>query len=310
MTNTQFQNSFSFNLNADIVKSTGAAITKVDDLDYDNMFIEGIASDATPDVEGEVMSPENFDLSYLLGGAGKINSDHDKNLVIGQIVDAKIIKGNKLWIKGRLLSSSDLAKKIYKNAFEMQSDPASTIRASWSIEGKATERDPKNPNKVTKALITMVALTNTPINFKNTYAEIVKKSLNADSKIFENNLTDIQKSIMSNSNLDDNFKMELINLGISPENYIEKFISLADKNDNLTIKDFNRSLEIQKGMPEIDLNKCLIIGQRSGAKIEDLKSEVLTDEVKKAFICLNYLEKNENISDDVFNSLCEKMGVK
>lgn len=314
MTNTAFQNSFTFNLNVDIVKSTGATITKADELDYDNMFIEGIASDTSPDVEGEIMNPENFDLSYLLGGAGKINADHDKNAIIGQIIDAKIIKGNKLWIKGRLLSSSELAKKIYKNAWEMQSDPASTIRASWSIEGKAIERDDKNPNKVTKALITMVALTNTPINFKNTYAEVVKKSLNADCRIFENSLNDFEKSIIGNSSIDDDFKMDLIKYQLTPSDYVQKFISLSNSKPNLTISQFHKALDFKKSLPEMDLYKCLVLSEKTNINPLDLTKDFNTtdsidNELKKGFICYNYLKTHDNLPDEILKAIYDKLGL-
>ena len=42
-----------------------------------------------------------------------------------------------------------------------------------SIEGRALERDPKNPKHITKAIINNIALTFTPVNF-NSYIEIAK----------------------------------------------------------------------------------------------------------------------------------------
>ena len=46
-------------------------------------------------------------------------------------------------------------------------------KPGFSVEGRALERDKNNPKKVTKALITNVAMTMTPVN-ANSFADIVK----------------------------------------------------------------------------------------------------------------------------------------
>ena len=43
-------------------------------------------------------------------------------------------------------------------------ESGSTRKPGMSVEGKALERDKKNPKRVTKALITNIALTMTPVN--------------------------------------------------------------------------------------------------------------------------------------------------
>jgi len=52
-------------------------------------------------------------------------------------------------------------------------DSGSNRKLGWSIEGVPLQKDPSNPNRITKALITHVALTWSPKNH-NTFADIVK----------------------------------------------------------------------------------------------------------------------------------------
>lgn len=165
-------NKFRFDFDFDLIKATGVKIIEKKDLDYENMFMQGIASTVDKDMEGETLDPRTFDLKYFMDN-GKINYNHGID-VIGEPVEAKILENGDFFLKARLYTTSETAKKVYENAYIMQADPNSTRRMSWSVEGQATERDKNNPKKVTKAVITEVAATKTPINYKRTYAEVVK----------------------------------------------------------------------------------------------------------------------------------------
>ena len=67
-------------------------------------------------------------------------------------------------------------------------ESGSTRKPGMSVEGKALERDKRNPKRVTKALITNIALTMTPVNTK-TYFDIEKSKGNRG-----NDLLEMQKS--------------------------------------------------------------------------------------------------------------------
>lgn len=149
-----------------------------DDKRYEKMIFEGLASDASEDSEQESMEPNGFIIDRFLKH-GLINLDHltsrspinKSRFWIGAPLDAKI-KDNKFFVKCQLWKKSPEARAFYDKALEMM-ESGTNRKPGFSIEGKALERDKKNPKKITKALITNVAMTMTPVN-ANTYADIVK----------------------------------------------------------------------------------------------------------------------------------------
>ena len=105
---------------------------------------------------------------------------------IGEPIEA-YVKDNKFFVKGKLWEKSPEARAFWDKAIEMQ-ESGSTRKPGMSVEGKALERDKKNPKRVTKALITNIALTMTPVNTK-TYLDIEKSKGGS-----VNDLLEIQKS--------------------------------------------------------------------------------------------------------------------
>jgi hypothetical protein len=69
-------------------------------------------------------------------------------------------------------TESDLKYANKLKALEMLAS-GTDRKPGFSVEGRALERDKNNPKKVTKALITNVAMTMTPVN-ANSFADIVK----------------------------------------------------------------------------------------------------------------------------------------
>jgi hypothetical protein len=141
---------------------------------YKNMILEGVASDNSKDVDGETLEPIGYEIDRFLD-SGYINYEHlskkSPKFLIGEPIKAEI-KGNKFHIKAKLWENSDVAKATYDKIIEMK-EAGSKRRPGWSIEGKALARDPMNPKRITKALITNVALTFSPVN-GNTWADISK----------------------------------------------------------------------------------------------------------------------------------------
>jgi hypothetical protein len=157
-------------LDEDIEKSK-----KNDKGEVKEMRVKGVASTPDEDSDGEELIPIGFDLSRFLNN-GYINWNHqsknDPNKIIGEPDVAKITEDGSLYIEGVLYPESDLAKSVWKLG-ETLKKSSKTRKLGWSIEGRAMERDSLNPKRITKALITGVAITPTPVN-GSTYMDLCK----------------------------------------------------------------------------------------------------------------------------------------
>jgi hypothetical protein len=155
---------FNFWFPLDIVKS-GKGKNK--------MRIRGFASTADVDTDEEVLEPTGFVLDRLVK-SGYFNYDHrareNPMYIVGEPDIAKIVDG-KLYVEGNLYDTP-LAKDIFEFAGTLQKS-GSGRRLGFSIEGKALERDPFNQKRITKALLTGIAITPTPKN-SNTIMDVVK----------------------------------------------------------------------------------------------------------------------------------------
>ena len=149
----------SFKLYVDLDLEKAKSAVSEQQSPYANMVFSGVASDSSKDDEEEVLEPSGFIYDRFLK-SGLFNLDHlptrspinKSRFWIGEPIEA-YVKDNKFFVKGKLL-----------------------------------ERDKKNPKRVTKALITNIALTMTPVNTK-TYLDIEKSKGGS-----VNDLLEIQKS--------------------------------------------------------------------------------------------------------------------
>ena len=139
-----------------------------------DMYISGVASTNDKDLEEETLEPSGYVLEHFLRN-GTLNYEHlakrSPNFIIGEPTEA-YVKDNKMYMKAKLWGNSDVARDTYKKMKELE-ESGSTRRAGFSIEGKALARDPMNPKRITKALITACAVTFSPVN-TNTLASITK----------------------------------------------------------------------------------------------------------------------------------------
>lgn len=162
-----------------------AKTEKGDSRRYENMYLAGMASNNAKDSEGEVLEPSGYDLSRFLK-SGFINFEHksknDPKYLIGEPVAAEV-KGDEFHVKGKLYKDSEIARNLWDTVIMMKSSGASR-KLGWSIEGRATERSISDPKKITKALITGIALTFNPVN-TNSYADICKGEQKEDLVIYE-----------------------------------------------------------------------------------------------------------------------------
>jgi len=190
------------------------------------MRIKGVASTADVDTDQEVLEPAGFVLDRLVK-SGYFNYDHrakeNPMYIVGEPDKAEIRNGQ-LYVEGNLYDTP-LARDIWEFATTLQKS-GSTRKLGFSIEGKALERDPFNQKRITKALLTGIAITPHPKN-SNTLMDVVKGcsykeyefdleksiqgkpiimesfnketgeiiSIDSDLKINKTNITEIRKSI-------------------------------------------------------------------------------------------------------------------
>lgn len=143
------------------------------------MLLGGIASTADEDSDGEFLDPKGFDIRPLLK-SGMVNWHHQAKTcpgtIVGEPTKAEIRKEG-LYIETKLYPSSQVARDIWELAKTLDSD-SDTRRLGYSIEGRVISRksdDRTSPDykKITKAVITGVAITHQPKNPK-TFANIIK----------------------------------------------------------------------------------------------------------------------------------------
>lgn len=148
---------------------------------YDEMYIQGIASDNSKDSDGEELQPDGFSIERFLS-EGLINYEHlaksgGSKFIIGEPVEAHC-RNNKFFIKAKLWKGRKMAEDLWDTLMIMKEN-GSSRKLGWSIEGKALERDPMNRKKITKAQIHHCAVTFMPKNY-NTFADIVKGEQSED----------------------------------------------------------------------------------------------------------------------------------
>lgn len=146
------------------------------------MKIKGIASTSDEDSEGEILDPMGFDLSRFLKD-GFLNWNHQSKTlgagaIIGEPTLAKITPKGDLYVEGILYSGHKLAESVWDMAETLERN-GSKRRIGFSIEGRATERDIINPKKITKAMLTGLAVTHVPVN-THTYLDLVKGTQKED----------------------------------------------------------------------------------------------------------------------------------
>lgn len=149
------------------------------------MRLGGIASTADKDADGEYLDPKGFDIKPLMT-SGLVNWHHQAkgqpSAIIGEPSKAEI-RPDGLYIETDLYPSSKIAHDVWDLANTLEKD-SKTRRLGYSIEGKVLKRksdDPNSPDykKITKAVITGVAITHMPKNPK-TFANIIKGEIEDD----------------------------------------------------------------------------------------------------------------------------------
>lgn len=184
-----------FNLWMDIEKSVGETDGE--------RIISGMASDESVDMDGQKVAASGIEksLSYFRK-FGKLDYDHKSKLgpqyLIGEPLEASV-KGGKFYLKGKLYKGVKVADDVW----DMLKAGA---KMGFSVAGKILDIKPELDKalgvevpKITKVLLTTVAITPHPVNF-NTYCnwgELAKSiSTDPNSKLTDEDIeSELQKAI-------------------------------------------------------------------------------------------------------------------
>lgn len=129
--------------------------------------IRGIASTEHQDQDGDTIVQDGLDWSYFLK-RGWFNDNHSKGTVtLGYpdkvypvTVDDGGQKVRATAVEGYLLGTGE-AKEIANFARLLAGTPR---QLGFSVEGPPPVRDPRNPNRIIRAIVRNVAITNCPVN--------------------------------------------------------------------------------------------------------------------------------------------------
>ena len=251
------------------------------------MRLGGIASTADEDADGEFLDPKGFDIKPLME-RGMVNWHHQAkgqpSTIIGEPSKAEI-RPEGLYIETDLYPSSQIAHDVWELANTLEKD-SRTRRLGYSIEGKVVKRksnDKSSPDykKITKAIITGVAITHMPKNPK-TFANIIKGEI--DEIDDEEEETDDKKEEKS---LDTEGGKAL------------KRESVDEKLKNQTFGKSEIIEQLFKDIPAISIEKAEKIYSLI-TKISDMKGKktVTEEDITKAYEALG-LDVNAASEEDV-----------
>lgn len=265
----------------------GVDIVKATDKDgNEKMVFKGVASTIERDLDGQILDPSGFDLSFFKE-AGFINWNHqaknNPSAIIGEPTVAKITKDNEFYIEAELYANSELARETYELADILKKN-SKARKLGWSIEGKVLEKDLLDPTKVRRSLITNVAVTPSPKN-GGTWLDILKGNLVDEEYIYETE-EELEKGEEGNVIAENDYKANggtfyLIDI-------------LKPNGDRITVDtDFNIKV----------ISKALMATEGAGAvlKKEDVETELkYPQQLVKSILVLTNAFQEGLIADDVF----------
>ncbi len=154
-------------------------------------LLGGYAAGTTKDFQDETFLMKGMDFSYLQGPQGRINWDHNGNLIIGRPVQSGMFdKG--LYVKGMLsekddysdmrhpdtIAALDRAEWAWDHAMRYKADPQSNAPLGWSVEGKKMNQG----GTIVKSIVTDVALTDKAVNPHDCTVSAMAKSFREQIK--------------------------------------------------------------------------------------------------------------------------------
>lgn len=266
------------------------------------MLLGGIASTADEDSDGEFLDPKGFDIQPLIE-SGMVNWHHQAKTcpatIVGEPTKAEIRKEG-LYIETKLYPSSQVAREIWDLAKTLDKD-SDTRRLGYSIEGRVLERKSDNKNspeykKITKAVITGVAITHQPKNPK-TFANIIKGEFDDIDDEEEDEEKDETKDKNKKSNNEEEKSLDTTNARPLIRENLDK------KTKNLT---FGKSMVMDKifqDIPGISIEKAKQVYILIKKVANMAKRKTITDEdILKAYDALGLdaddIQKGDGCSSD------------
>jgi len=133
--------------------------------------IGGYCSTEHLDRQGEVVVAKGLDFDEFVA-FGYFNDNHkqDTSAILGYPKIARL-ENNRWWTEGNLLKGYGPADKVWELAKALRKSNAPR-RLGFSIEGKVQERDGRN--KIVRAKVRNVAVTNCPVNTYCTWEILTK----------------------------------------------------------------------------------------------------------------------------------------
>lgn len=155
-------------------------------------LIGGLAMGTTRDFEREKAILSGIDYSYIMSGQGRLNSEHNSDLIVGRPIFAGMIPNKGLYIKGILrekndfpnpsnqntISSLNKAEEYWELAKSHQNNPSANAPIGFSAEGQKMVEQ----GTVHRAIVTDVAVTARAMNPHDCTVSILAKSISQSQK--------------------------------------------------------------------------------------------------------------------------------
>lgn len=184
-----------------------------DDKGNDVMRVGGIAVTSDLDSQNEILVVDGCNIERLNGAICNWNHQllKDPSSAVGVVTKAEK-RTNGIYVECDLFSDHQKSKDIYELTKRLEKANTKQ-KMAFSIEGRVIERDELDPRRVTKSVLSGVALTAQPIN-RATFAQIIKGETDGlEEPQFEKsesgNLIDLKDSEGNRITLDSNFNIKI-----------------------------------------------------------------------------------------------------
>ena len=149
-------------------------------------ILGGYAAGTTKDFQDEKFLLKGMNFSYLSSNQGRINWDHNPDLLIGRPVQSGMLEKG-LYVKGMLserqdyphpthpntIAALDRAEWAWDQAMRHRADPLANAPLAWSVEGKKMIKG----GVIEQSLVTDVALTDKAVNPHDCTVSAMAKSI-------------------------------------------------------------------------------------------------------------------------------------
>ena len=230
----------------------------------DEWVMGGIASTDYVDTDGESLSPSGADLEYFIRH-GEVNFNHlSKGLdyIIGYPKTAFLNSNNQIEITFGLFKDKKLSEKIYEHALSLELvDTATTLGLSIEAVVPKDGRNPDDPTKVDKWVMTGVAVLPSPKN-KETFCRIIKGHGNEGVEFDEKSEKEFNKIVDTAIKEEVSEKADLIeqiiviNSNETDENKISEveIYELVNNKNNMNLKEIIASVSSKEEITPEDVS--------------------------------------------------------